>query len=770
MSHEKWSPQENRNISTSSPRVISHQAWQNAAITFSGKTSDAGPKKGSRSVCSSDKTEKPAPLTQMDIQLGDRNKSTMPDLNESLNQYSDTAEALVSDAPKLGKFITPEESPYIKRFKYGKFAPLKGTMNENNGNMIAPVDEQRLVDTHESDLNEPPCKFTVGVLRLSDEEIVRTFKGKGVLIESPVSGNGNSLNEWKQDERTVSNDRTVSGEKTHSHESAESRNSKEPFATGKRVRDYGEDILGGVKRMRNSFTNWMSSLMKGAFTSDNMKVRPLSSVHKPGHKPGTSSNDGDYNGACRSTGFGSIFRSLYCSGLGKPMKVKSEELHFNNGTIKKDLDHVVHNDGDHDDDAELCRAFRISSIKHEEGICQFGEPPQAGLRRKLDKEECWNWDNVGASTSSSFNGSSSPSKSNRGRKLVCSEAMTFPKLSVKRKADKFPESLWIARFLPSVSAPPPYTSTGKQSSTPKVKGPIDCDMFLSRSHDDISSSVADWRISEIKDALLPHDQRPSSDHLHDYSISPIGSFSSKGIDSGQKEKNISSQMFTRLEPITSVFAKRLDAFRQIRISEASCDATPESVTCFFCGKNGHSMTTCSDAIKSELNYLMQATNSMKGDRNHCVYASSVFQHDHWAVACPYKTLSRHQIDSNNFSINPENFSRKIEGHRNGARLFDNQDFLLSDQGHDGGPRYLRNITEGQTSSNVGIADLRKLNALGSYQVNEKKGKRIASTPGATNSAVAPLPLSINTENEAIGQRWIFERIRKLHLSRADIIR
>lgn len=767
----------------------------------------AGPKKGSRSVCSSDKTENSAsPLTQMETQLGDRNKATLPDLNESLNRYADTSEALVSDTPILSKFITPEESAYIKRFNYGKFAPLKGTMNENNGSMVTPVAEQLLVDKNESDLNEPPCKFTMGASQLSDEEIVRIFKGKSVLIESPPSGNENSLNKWKHNEgisNTVSNERIVAWEKNNSHESAESSNSKESFATGKRVWDYEEDILRGNKRMRkssdhnakggSSFTNWISSLMKGGFSYDNKKVRPLPSTHKPGcntkgkNFSGASSDDGDYNSACRSMGFGSIFRSLYCSGSENPMTVKSEELHFNNETVKKGIDHVVHND-----DAELCRAFPISNIKHDEGICQFGEPPQAGPgvsstsshvpeRRKLNKGEHCNWYNVGTSSSSSFNRSSSPSKSNWGRKLVCSEAMTFPKLSVKRKADKFPESLWIARFLPSVSAPPPYTSTGKQSSTPKDEGPLDCDMFLSHSHDDNSSSVADCRISEIKHALLPQDQRPSNGHLHEYSISPIGSFSSKGVSNDQKDKFISSQIFTKLEPITSVFAKRLDAFRQIRISEASCDATPESVTCLFCGKHGHSMTTCSDAIKSELKYLMQATNADERRQKSMCICIRCFQRDHWAVACPYRTHGHHQIDSNNFVINPESFSRKIEGHRKDARLFDNQDFLLSGQGDDGGTRHHSehqipywkmegNIAEGQTRSNVGVVDVRNLDALGSYQVNEKKGKRIASTPGTIHSMIAPLPLAINIENEAVGQCWIFERMRKLQLYRADIIR
>ncbi|KAG9134300.1 hypothetical protein Leryth_020033 [Lithospermum erythrorhizon] len=102
------------------------------------------------------------------------------------------------------------------------------------------------------------------------------------------------------------------------------------------------------------------------------------------------------------------------------------------------------------------------------------------------------------------------------------------------------------------------------------------------------------------------------------------------------------------DEIASIFARRLDALKQISLSDTK-GGTSSQMTCLFCGKYGHELRYCSDTTESELEALLCNVSSHASalGSSFCIIC---FQLDHWANTCPQKSTRRTQILDTNNSI------------------------------------------------------------------------------------------------------------------------
>uniref|UniRef100_A0A1D1Y9F6 RNA polymerase-associated protein RTF1 n=2 Tax=Anthurium amnicola TaxID=1678845 RepID=A0A1D1Y9F6_9ARAE len=640
-------------------------------------------------------------------------------------------------------------------------------------------------------------------------------KGESPLIESSSNANVNTLNQCKVKEAVSSTGKT-SNEKKGSYESVESNNNTEPFVTGKRIRGFGQEMLVGNKRTKkssdktscskphvregSSFVNWISSVTNGLFRSDNVEGHSLALVPCPVSNKQRDifstamSNDSNTNDASRSVGFGSIFNALYYPGLNGKSKTEntyhsgesgsSRDLQFDKMTVVSNNNGVLHDDMG----IKMHEPVPISSVRMDHGVGERGEPPTVVpnsytsnclLPEKVKDnigEDC-DLHYMGCSTSSLRNGTGSSSDGKEAGKPSSFILNNSSNLTVMDNASGIPASIWITRFAPKVVAPMECNTQYNQSTFLKAKKHIDdCNMFLNNSKNDIDS-VRDCNNSDNCHQSLLEDQRHISERPQQCSINTMDLFCSQNVHADLKVKShlnpiLPSQKSKKLEPITSVFAKRLDAFRHIQTSEVADNLTPESATCFFCGKSSHIITSCSDVNDSELEDLLQNINSLGRTQNRACLCIRCFQNDHWALVCPHASVSHHHGDGNASIINSENVVRTIKGGI-GSPLLTN---------HGTG---IHTKNEGQQSQLLGAhripyGDKRRnatefmLQTNGSVdKKSAMKGKQIVSSSGEIELGDDKSFVHFHnlvTSKKPDEQPRIFERLQKLRLSRTDVIR
>lgn len=91
------------------------------------------------------------------------------------------------------------------------------------------------------------------------------------------------------------------------------------------------------------------------------------------------------------------------------------------------------------------------------------------------------------------------------------------------------------------------------------------------------------------------------------------------------------------DALASVFAKRLDALRHIIHPSIRSDPETCPLTCFFCGNSGHDLRNCPELTETELeNLLLNISSFERVDESSCL-CIRCFQLDHWAISCPLAT-------------------------------------------------------------------------------------------------------------------------------------
>lgn len=355
---------------------------------------------------------------------------------------------------------------------------------------------------------------------VSDESLCASLNGNSVNNGSLSVGtlNHSIMGEGKQQAVSSTADfKDSSSESEDSHDSVESSSSKRPLLAGKRARSYHLETslenkrskkqicegfsAGSFPEKTSSFMNWVSTITHGF--SRFSEATPLAFVPPPSRHieenvclslSVVKDKERDVN--CISTGFRSMFQSLYLPGanmkLGrgahptdyeavKQLKIGSEhsysrsQLHCTN--VELDTQNLVHSRNErpsnafmHNSWSEQPDAGSRGTQSHYEGslpgarlnkdLHQVKESPStennmtSGVsvfceNTKIEVRQTGNLGNIGCTSYSPENGSHSSSTGKSDRRLLPSPESSS-KLVSNRK-NEILQNLWITRLSPKVS-------------------------------------------------------------------------------------------------------------------------------------------------------------------------------------------------------------------------------------------------------------------------------------------------------------------------------
>lgn len=474
-----------------------------------------------------------------------------------------------------------------------------------------------------------------------------------------------------------------------SHESVESCNSAGLFSSGKKRWNLDPQLCAGSKSVKtkihkspgpssfvkqdSSFMNWISNMMKGSGKSKEDKAPSLALTlanHNHGHenpdKNLVSCNRNQDKG-CKTTGFHSIFQSLYCP------KTKTQEIvssHANNQAEESkelELDNKI---CDTNATPLSCRMvtgnvykrFLQSNDKLNESTSGNGAAP-AGLTQLFStgtaSAQVINRNNYAENrnlynlaTDKEKNGTSSNSslckRERNSAKNIDTELPSEgkPANNSRYKSDPL-TSLWITRFTPKNSGPLSNTDSCNRSAGEALD-----------SSTDRRRLNAQWQNNHTsfhhKIVMAREEEHSNEDpvYMQNCATSTEVSFGINKVNGQDDEKSICKlnpilpfSRFRNSEAMASVFARRLDALKHIMPSYDTDDSVHGNLACFFCGIKGHHVRDCPEIPDSELEGLLRNVNLYNGAKELPCVCIRCFQSNHWAFACPNASSStRYQAE------------------------------------------------------------------------------------------------------------------------------
>ncbi|XP_010936361.2 uncharacterized protein [Elaeis guineensis] len=400
--------------------------------------------------------------------------------------------------------------------------------------------------------------------------------------------------------------------------------------------------------------------------------------------------------------------------------------------------------------------------------------------------------NIGSSSSSAKSGSGSPEDNGTG--VPCS----VPNSSSNELFDNrsaFCQNLWISRLLPKASSPilNPVPCNLGAGATENLKN--ESSLLSSPSQSKVAPSKEHKNSENCSLSYLETKMGARNVGMKPY---PTCSTDSYGLKEPADHKLISKlspiqplQRLKNSESIASLFAKRLGALRHIMPPKISDDTSCAATICFFCGKTDHCLRECSELVESDLEDLLKYMNS-RGDTDLpfglCIRC---FQLNHWAIACPHASLKGKHSSDNSFIVNNENSGKVDESHgRHGSANYGGRIILWSGDKQE----HQQHVSMYQIPPIRESGVKTKLAVHGSSSVDEVAGPSTSglySKPVSKNLEERRIELkgrALNSEgNELKGKciipfcnfmvaelgdepTEIFETVRRLRLSRIDVIR
>lgn len=359
----------------------------------------------------------------------------------------------------------------------------------------------------------------------------------------------------------------------------------------------------------------------------------------------------------------------------------------------------------------------------------------------------------------------------------------------------FCQNLWITRLLPKASSP--------------ILNPIPCNMGAVATQNrnnkgSMLSSPTQGKVAPSKehenpeDCSLPYLETKSGARNGGMKPYPTRPTVSYGLKEPGDQKFISqlspiqpSQRFKISEQIASLFAKRLGALRHIMPLKNSDGASCAATTCFFCGNTGHSLRECSELVESDLEDLLKYMNSQDGTDRPLGLCIRCFQLNHWAIACPHASSKKKNSSDNSFMVSKENSGKLDEDPgRHSSANHEGRIFLWSGDKQEHKQhvsmqeipqiRESRVQTKPVVHSSSSIDEVAGPSSSGLYSNpvikdlaesrNKLKGKALNSEDSELKEkSIIPSGNCVATEvgNEPAET---FEMIRRLRLSRTDVIR
>ncbi|XP_039042808.1 uncharacterized protein LOC120181829 isoform X1 [Hibiscus syriacus] len=317
-------------------------------------------------------------------------------------------------------------------------------------------------------------------------------------------------------------------------------------------------------------------------------------------------------------------------------------------------------------------------------------------------------------------------------------------------------NLWITRFTPkSSSFLPNHDNSGA------VECSSDCMKITPCSNENVSSNL---KIVEAKRQCVEEPLIGSGKELpSDTEIEASVGFKEIIVLNDQKSKcNVSpilpSSRIKDSEVMASLFARRLDALKHIMPSGLS-DNTTSNITCFFCGRKGHHLKCCPEITDNEIEDLMRnmkSSNKLEVPRL-CIRC---FGLDHWAVACPTTSRSRHQSACRASLANLSELHGYAGFEENKNLLEYSQEAIAPstvqvgiDYGKGPNTSYGVNADKMRSTTNVD-----KKYVSSSLKENELKENQMTPWGNTINHQVSDRP------------KAIFDAVRLLRLSRTDILK
>ncbi|XP_061974478.1 uncharacterized protein LOC133696324 isoform X2 [Populus nigra] len=474
-----------------------------------------------------------------------------------------------------------------------------------------------------------------------------------------------------------------------SHESVESCNSAGLFSSGKKRWNLDPQLCAGSKSVKtkihespgsssfvkqdSSFMNWISNMMKGFGKSKEDKAPSLAITlanHNHGHenpdKNLVSCNRNQDKG-CKTTGFHSIFQSLYCP------KTKTQEIvssHASNQAKESkelELDNKI---CDTNATPLSCRMvtgnvykqFLQSNDKLNESTSGNGAAPaaltqlfststaSAQVINRSNYAENRNLYNL--ATDKEKNGTSSNSslckRERNSAENIDAELPSEgkPANNSRYKSDPLTSS-WITRLTPKSSGPLSNTDPCNRSAGEALDSSTDS-MRLNAQWQNHHTSF------HHKIVMAREEEHSNEDpvYMQNCATSTEVSFGINEVNGQDDEKSICKlnpilpfSRFRNSEAMASVFARRLDALKHIMPSYDTDDSVHGNLACFFCGIKGHHVRDCPEIPDSELEGLLRNVNLYNGAKELPCVCIRCFQSNHWAFACPNASSStRYQAE------------------------------------------------------------------------------------------------------------------------------
>ncbi|KAF9619143.1 hypothetical protein IFM89_005157 [Coptis chinensis] len=527
-------------------------------------------------------------------------------------------------------------------------------------------------------------------------------EGEVAFIEAFPNKSRMPLYQTRDKEKVLSSVNVHAGilkDEDDSNDSAESCNSTGLILAGKRPWSFDQRLLienkrvkrqnhenphsASVQRHGSSFMNWISNMVKGSSKSDIEGTTSLDLTRRLSHHEHDLVTLPEKNQQSGSTGFGTLFKALYCPTISLPdREISNSDHHVGEGSKEHEVANktcdnsgIPINCGEETD--RLCKETATST--ENQIICGDTEGPSSlpseniyiiredhkistVENKNLTSLPC-DTGNQGqvSSTSISRNDLESPVKDRETLKLGFSD----PNKSNAVMNRSHPlGSLWITRFSPKLFGLILNSSQGEQNVGPAIDGPTDCIRNLSPSRDCVISVKDQDSCEDRHEPSSENHWEVANKELQNYVVStPRSSGSIKVKDhTDQKFKSMisalqPSQRFKDSEAMASVFARRLDAIRHIIPSEVEGSASHPTETCNFCGIKGHKLQECSDITKSELEVLLEK-NDDGGEESSC-FCIRCFQLDHWAIACPNSLKKRRRSDGSYSLLDFSNFGKLL---------------------------------------------------------------------------------------------------------------
>ncbi|KAL1154642.1 hypothetical protein V6Z11_A09G256900 [Gossypium hirsutum] len=579
-------------------------------------------------------------------------------------------------------------------------------LQTDNGN--SPIGTAALVNlAGKNDPRDVGCRTQFSESAFEAEKISRLNKEISASKHSPTNS-GICRYRRKGKEKALS-DGDVKGmmSKDDSHESVESCNS-----IGEKTRGFEQQLIVGSKRLKKhdgSFMNWISNMMKG-FSKPKDETPSLlltttaantNHSHK-GHIGNLDAGDKIQNPGHGNTGFQSIFHSIYSP----KTKVQGTTPQSENDQAGLELTNKICNV---DATPIACHGenfnfLNVFNDRFKEPICgsRVGPPTrpkialitsspskrssEANIAMGVEKDRGSSSSSLGKRKMKTENIDSDPS----------SEAKTFRKIGYKSNLQG---SLWITRFTPKASS-----------------------SLLNRDTDGAVECLSDC----MKPDLCPRNDVNVSNKPEEEASTGLRSFRSED-----------SQM------IASHFVRRLDVLKQIMPSSISENRISSTVTCFFCGREGHHLQNCPEITDTEIEHLLRnMKSSNRYERLPCV-CFRCFELGHWAIACPSASRVQHHSACRASSL---------------ARLEVNTELLDKNRDAIAGNATQIDTGKGPSTLYEIIADKMRSNTDVNKEYVSLSYKEIKPWGNFINQQVSDTP------------KAIFKAVRMLRLSRTDVLK